>query len=79
MRTSHVGAFPLAALGQAAVKVATGGTTHAVVNGYTTVRDLLSQEAGISLIAKAGLTRQTIYRIKEPPHEAEAALAAWGL
>ena len=35
---------------------------------YTTVRDLLSQEAGISVIAKeTGLTRQTIYRIKEAP------------
>jgi hypothetical protein len=44
-------------------------------------RTLLSQEAvGIALIAKeTGLTRQTIYRIKDAPASAEAALAAWGL
>jgi DNA-binding phage protein len=38
---------------------------------------MLSQDAGISVIAKqTGLTRQTIYRIKEDPVTAEAALAA---
>jgi putative DNA-invertase from lambdoid prophage Rac len=42
---------------------------------------MLGQEAvGIAPIAKeTGLTRQTIYRIKEDPASAEAALAAWGL
>ena len=37
---------------------------------------MLSQEAGISVIAKeTGLTRQTVYRIKEEPVAAEAASA----
>jgi DNA invertase Pin-like site-specific DNA recombinase len=45
------------------------------------VREMLGQEAvGIAQIAKeAGLTRQTVYRIKDDPAAAEAALAAWGL
>jgi putative DNA-invertase from lambdoid prophage Rac len=44
-------------------------------------RTLLSQGAvGIARIAReTGLTRQTIYRIKDDPGSAEAALAAWGL
>jgi putative DNA-invertase from lambdoid prophage Rac len=44
-------------------------------------RALLTQEAvGIARIAKeTGLTRQTIYRLKDDPASAEAALAAWGL
>jgi putative DNA-invertase from lambdoid prophage Rac len=38
------------------------------------------QTVGIAHIAKeTGLTRQTIYRIKDGPAGAEAALAAWGL
>jgi putative DNA-invertase from lambdoid prophage Rac len=38
------------------------------------------QTMGIAQIAKeTGLTRQTIYRIKDDPASAEAALAAWGL
>jgi putative DNA-invertase from lambdoid prophage Rac len=46
-----------------------------------TVRELLGQEArGIAAIAKeTGLSRQTIYRIKDDPGSAEAALAAWGM
>jgi DNA invertase Pin-like site-specific DNA recombinase len=44
-----------------------------------TVRDLLTQDAGIGQIAKAAkLSRQTIYRIKDDPAGAEAALATWG-
>jgi putative DNA-invertase from lambdoid prophage Rac len=45
------------------------------------VRHMLGQEAvGIARIAKeTGLTRQTVYRIKEDSPSAEAALAAWGL
>jgi putative DNA-invertase from lambdoid prophage Rac len=36
--------------------------------------------AGIAGIAKAtGLTRQTVYRLKDDPPAAEAALAAWGM
>ncbi len=47
---------------------------------YAAARDLLARDAGISVIAKeTGLTRQTIYRIKEEPVAAEAALAAWRL
>jgi DNA invertase Pin-like site-specific DNA recombinase len=47
---------------------------------YAAVRDLLARDAGISVIAKeTGLTRQAIYRIKEEPVTAEAALAAWRL
>jgi putative DNA-invertase from lambdoid prophage Rac len=49
-------------------------------NQYVAAREMLSQEAGICAVAKnTGLTRQTIYRIKEKPLAAEAALAAWGL
>jgi putative DNA-invertase from lambdoid prophage Rac len=48
---------------------------------FAQVRDMLSQEAvGIARIAKeTGLTRQTVYRIKDDPAGSEAALAAWGL
>jgi DNA invertase Pin-like site-specific DNA recombinase len=48
---------------------------------YDHARALLAQEAvGIARVAKeTGLTRQTIYRIKDDPASAEAALAAWGL
>jgi putative DNA-invertase from lambdoid prophage Rac len=42
---------------------------------------MLGQEAvSIAHIAReTGLTRQTVYRIKDDPASAEAALAAWGL
>ena len=45
------------------------------------VRAMLGQQTvGIAQIAKeTGLTRQTIYRIKDDPAGAEAALVAWGL
>jgi putative DNA-invertase from lambdoid prophage Rac len=48
---------------------------------FVIVRDMLGQEAvGISQVAKAaGVSRQTIYRIKDDPASAEAALAAWEL
>jgi putative DNA-invertase from lambdoid prophage Rac len=48
---------------------------------YNRARALLAQDAvGIARIAKeTGLTRQTIYRIRDDPASAEAALAAWGL
>jgi hypothetical protein len=48
---------------------------------FLAVRHLLGQDAvGIARIAKdTGLTRQTVYRIKDDPAGAEAALAAWGL
>lgn len=45
---------------------------------YQMVMDLLGQDAGISTIAKnTGLSRQTIYRIKDDPVGAEAILATW--
>lgn len=44
----------------------------------TTVTDMLGQGDNVSTIAKAtGLTRQTVYRIKDDPAGAEAALATW--
>jgi putative DNA-invertase from lambdoid prophage Rac len=48
---------------------------------FNRARALLGQEAvGIARIAKeTGLTRQTVYRIKDDPGSAEGALAAWEL
>jgi DNA invertase Pin-like site-specific DNA recombinase len=48
---------------------------------FNKVRDMLWQEAvGVAQVAKeTGLTRQTVYRIKDDPAGAEAALVAWGL
>ncbi|WP_126397893.1 recombinase family protein [Blastochloris tepida] len=44
------------------------------------VQDMLGQSVGIAAIAQAtGLSRQAIYRIKDDPAAAEAALATWGL
>jgi putative DNA-invertase from lambdoid prophage Rac len=45
------------------------------------VRHMLNQDSvGIARIAKeAGLSRQTVYRIKDDPAGAEAALAVWGM
>jgi hypothetical protein len=40
---------------------------------------MLSQNGNIADIAKStGLSRQTIYRIKDNPAAAEVALATWG-
>ncbi|MBN9445114.1 recombinase family protein [Bosea sp. (in: a-proteobacteria)] len=73
----------------------TAGIEHAKANGgnayrgrkpsftrtqMETVRDMLAQDAGISVIAKStGLSRQAIYRVKDAPAEAEAALMKWGM
>jgi putative DNA-invertase from lambdoid prophage Rac len=45
------------------------------------VRELLGRQTiGIAAIAKdTGLARQTVYRLRDDPASAEAALAAWGL
>jgi len=44
------------------------------------VRDMLAQDAGPSAIAKvAGVSRQTVYRIKDDPAKAEALLLEWAL
>jgi DNA invertase Pin-like site-specific DNA recombinase len=46
---------------------------------FEAVRDLLGQDAGVSMIAKAtGLSRQTLYRIKDDAASSEAALVNWG-
>lgn len=46
--------------------------------GLATVRDLLIAGRGPADIAKStGLSRQTVYRIKEDPASAERALALW--
>jgi len=43
-----------------------------------TVRDLLATESAIAAIASAtGLSRQTVYRLRDDPAWAEATLAAW--
>jgi putative DNA-invertase from lambdoid prophage Rac len=48
---------------------------------FDVVRGMLEQQAvGVAQIAKTtGLSRQTIYRIKDDPAGSEAALAVWGL
>ncbi|MDP4024151.1 recombinase family protein [Methylobacterium sp. NEAU 140] len=46
---------------------------------FDAVRDALGQGTGVSEIATAtGLSRQTVYRIRDNAVEAEAALARWG-
>lgn len=48
---------------------------------FMKVRSMLDEQpVGIARIAKEiGLTRQTVYRMKDDPSAAEAALATWGL
>jgi putative DNA-invertase from lambdoid prophage Rac len=47
---------------------------------FMTATDLLGKEIGISEIAKGtGLSRQTVYRIKEDAAGAEKSLAVWGM
>ncbi|MGE7469767.1 recombinase family protein [Bosea sp. NPDC003192] len=47
---------------------------------FETAQDLLAQGNGVSLIAKStGLSRQTVYRLKDDPAAAEFALAEWEL
>lgn len=49
------------------------------VTPFQAVRDM-GREAAIGRIAgETGLSRQTIYRIKDYPGSAEAALATWGI
>ncbi|NNJ76700.1 MAG: helix-turn-helix domain-containing protein [Anderseniella sp.] len=44
-----------------------------------TVKDLLGKGTGVTEVAKTtGLTRATIYRIKDDPTNAEKALLSWG-
>ncbi len=45
---------------------------------FKTVREMLNRSAAIALIAnETGLTRQTVYRIKNDPAACEGMLAAW--
>lgn len=47
---------------------------------FRTVRDMLGHATGVAQIAKvSGVSRQTVYRIKDDPAACEAALVAWGL
>jgi putative DNA-invertase from lambdoid prophage Rac len=47
---------------------------------FRAVRERLSQNTPLAQIAKdAGLSRQTVYRIKSDPAACEAALITWGL
>ncbi|OAI30449.1 recombinase, partial [Methylosinus sp. R-45379] len=47
---------------------------------FDTVRDMLGQGTGVGPVAAVtGLTRQTVYRIRDDAAAAEAALAEWGL
>jgi putative DNA-invertase from lambdoid prophage Rac len=47
---------------------------------FATATDLLGKEIGISEIAKeTGLSRQTVYRIKDDIAGAEKSLAVWGM
>lgn len=48
------------------------------VDHVATVRDLLGKGTGVAEVARTtGLSRQTVYRIKDDPAAAEAALAVW--
>lgn len=47
---------------------------------FTRVAEMLAQGAGVSDVSKhTGLTRQTVYRIKDDPAGQAKALEAWGL
>lgn len=47
---------------------------------FTRVGEMLAQGAGVSDVSKhTGLTRQTVYRIKDDPAGQAKALEAWGL
>ena len=47
---------------------------------FEQVRDMLASSATISTMAKeTGLTRQTIYRIKDTPETCERSLSLWGM
>ncbi|MGJ0455045.1 MAG: recombinase family protein [Methylocystis sp.] len=47
---------------------------------FEAVRDMLNQGTGVGPVAAAtGLSRQTVYRIRDDAASAEAALAEWGM
>jgi hypothetical protein len=46
---------------------------------FETVQNMIGHQTGVSIIARAtGLSRQTIYPIKDDAAGSEAALATWG-
>jgi len=46
---------------------------------FESVQSMPGKSASVGEVARStGLTRQTIYRIKDDPAVAEAALATWG-
>ena len=57
------------------------GQSTATREQFDKVRDMLAQgTVGIAQVAKEmGLTRQTVYRIKDDPAGSEAALVAWAI
>jgi Helix-turn-helix domain of resolvase len=47
---------------------------------YESAQGMLGKSTCVGEVARTtGLTRQTVYRIKDDPAGAEAALATWGL
>ena len=47
---------------------------------FESAQAMLGNSAGVGEIARTiGVTRQTVYRIKDDPVAAEAALAVWGM
>jgi putative DNA-invertase from lambdoid prophage Rac len=47
---------------------------------FETAQAMLGNPASVGEVARTtGLTRQTVYRIKDDPVAAEAALATWGM
>jgi len=47
---------------------------------FDSAQAMLGKSASVGEVAKTvGLTRQTVYRIKDDPAAAEAALATWGI
>jgi DNA invertase Pin-like site-specific DNA recombinase len=47
---------------------------------FESAQAMLGKSASVGEVAQTiGLTRQTIYRIKDDPAAAEAALATWGM
>jgi putative DNA-invertase from lambdoid prophage Rac len=47
---------------------------------FESAQAMLGKSASVGEVARAtGLTRQTVYRLKDDPVGAEAALATWGM
>jgi DNA invertase Pin-like site-specific DNA recombinase len=47
---------------------------------YESAQEMLGKSASVGEVARTiGLTRQTVYRIKDDPAAAEAALTTWGM